>query len=214
MPLGPSIRKLIGPSLAPPIGRAYRNLFVNLDKVARALTGVLPPGAHVLDIGGGDGEPLNHLLELRDDLRVTTIDPGPQVGQWIAPRFAERVTCLPGTGIEEYLAQGRTDPDAVVIADVMHHIPVASRPAFFASLKTLWDRNPDLRIIVKDVEPGSPRALLGLWSDRYITGDRGVSLVSRRQIVALMEAAIGPLRHEETPLHQWDSPNYAIAFFR
>jgi hypothetical protein len=71
-----------------------------------------------------------------------------------------------------------------------------------------------LRIIVKDVEPGSWRALLGFWSDRYITGDLDVSLIARENLARLLEEQLGPLRREDTKLFETDPPNYAIAFFR
>lgn len=214
MSLGPAVRRVLGPRLGRHAGGWYRAIFVDLGKVAAAIADVTPHGAHLLDIGGGDGQPLNHLLALRPDLRVTTLDPGPLVGQWIEARFAAQVTRLPGTGIDEYLAAGRADPDAILIADVIHHIPETARASFLRSIRMLLERVPQLRIIVKDVEPGSWRALLGIWADRYITGDRNVSLISRDRLQRLFSEALGPLRREDTDLFTTDKPNYAIAFFR
>jgi 2-polyprenyl-3-methyl-5-hydroxy-6-metoxy-1,4-benzoquinol methylase len=214
MSLGPAVRHVLGPRLARRAGGWYRAIFVDLGKVAVAIAGVIPRGAHLLDIGGGDGQPLNYLLALRPDLRVTTLDPGPLVGQWIEARFDAQVTRLPRTGIVEYLAAGRADPDAILIADVMHHIPEAARASFLDSIEMLLKRVPQLRIIVKDVEPGSWRALLGFWADRYITGDRNVSLISRDRLERLFIEALGPLRREDTGLFKTDRPNYAIVFYR
>jgi hypothetical protein len=214
VPLGPAIRRVLGLRRARTLGRWYRAVFVDLAKEAAALASVIPPGAHLLDVGGGDGEPLNRLLALRSDIRITTIDPGPAVGLWIETRFHARVTRLPCTTLADYLAASRPDPDAVLIADVMHHIPEAARAGFLGSVRVLLERVPRLRIIVKDVEPGSWRALLGYWSDRYLSGDARVSPISRQRLVALLEELLGPLRHEETGLFEADRPNYAIAFFR
>ena len=214
MSLGPTVRRALGPRLARRAGGWYRAIFVDLGKVAAAIAGVIPRGAHLLDIGGGDGQPLNYLLALRPDLRVTTLDPGPLVGQWIEARFDAQVTRLPRTGIDEYLAAGRADPEAILIADVLHHIPEAARVSFLRSVGVLLERVPQLRIIVKDVEPGSWRALLGFWADRYVTGDRNVSLISRDRLERLFFEALGPLRREETQLFEMDRPNYAILFFR
>jgi hypothetical protein len=100
--LGAAIRRLLGARLARHAGRWYRAIFVDLAKEASALASVIPHDAHLLDIGGGDGEPLNHLLTLRPDLRVTTLDPGPVVGQWIDASFDGRVTRLPGTSLAQY----------------------------------------------------------------------------------------------------------------
>jgi hypothetical protein len=214
VPLGPAIRRLLGADHARRVGRWYRGIFVDLTKEAAALATVIPRDAHLLDVGGGDGEPLNHLLAMRRDLRVTTLDPGPVVGQWIEGRFAARVTRLPGTSLADYVATGWPHPDAILIADVLHHIPGSERRAFLHTVGELLDRAPQLRIIVKDVEPGYWRALLGYWSDRYVTGDSHVSPVSRAQLVRILEETLGPLRHEHTNLFEADRPNYAIAFFR
>ena len=214
MALGPTIRGLLGARLAPGVGRWYRAIFVDLAKVAVALAAVIPRDAHLLDIGGGDGEPLNHLLALRPDLRITTLDPAPTVGQWIEARFDGHVTRLPRTSLAEYLAGNRPDPDAILMADVLHHIPPVARPDFLNSISALLQRVPRLRIIVKDVEPGSWRALLGYWSDLYITGDSGVSLISSDDVARLFEHALGPLHRENTNLFETDRPNYAIALYR
>jgi hypothetical protein len=208
------MRRLLGPRLSRWAGRWYRAIFVDLAKMAVVLAAVIPRDAHVLDIGGGDGEPLNHLLALRHDLLITTLDPAPVVGQWIDERFASRVTRLPGTSLEDYLSRGGANPDAILIADVLHHIPKSARTRFLTSVRILLERAPRLRIIVKDVEPGSWRARLGYWSDLYITGDRQVSLISRENVAHLLEESLGPLHREDTNLFKLDKPNYAMTFHR
>jgi hypothetical protein len=212
--LGPTIRRLLGARLARRVGRWYRAIFVDLAMVAAAVAAAIPRNAHLLDIGGGDGEPLNQLLALRPDLRVTTLDPGLVVGQWIDTRFDGQVTRLPRTSLANYLETGRPDPDAILIADVMHHIPESERAGFLDSVRVLLERVPQLRIIVKDVEPGHWRALLGYWSDRYITGDKDVSPISRENLARLFQDKLGPLSRNDTGLFETDRPNYAIIFSR
>jgi hypothetical protein len=101
-----------------------------------------------------------------------------------------------------------------LIADVMHHIPKSARHKFLESVRFLLERDPGLRIIVKDVEPGHWRALLGSWSDRYVTGDQNVSLISGDDVTRLLEGVLGPLLREDTDLFKTDLPNYAIVFRR
>src|ERR1700676_4463622 len=209
MAVGPAIRRLLGPRLARRAGLYYRSLFVDLGHVAAALVGVLPRDAHLLDVGGGDGQPLNQLLALRPDLMITTLDPAPVVRKWIEGLFAGGVTRMPATTLAEYVSRGLKDPDALLIADVMHHIPQTARRGFLDSVRVLLDRKPALRIIVKDVEPGYWRSLLGYWSDRYITGDGNVSLISSHAMTSLFEEALGPLHCEETSLFKMDRPHYA-----
>jgi hypothetical protein len=214
MPIGPAIRRLMGPHLSQRAGRLYRAIYVDLAKLATALAAVIPPDARLLDVGGGDGLPINYLLALRSDLTVTTLDPAPIVGQWIEERFIGRVTILPGTSLATYVSDGHTVPDVILLSDVMHHIPQSARRSFLSAIEVLLERAPGLRIIVKDVEPGYLRALLGCWSDRYVTGDRNVSLVSKDGMTRLLVEALGPLRREDTNLFETDCPNYAIVFFR
>jgi hypothetical protein len=214
MALGPLIRRLLGPRLARRAGEHYRAIYVDLVKVAAALAAVIPLDAHLLDVGGGDGQPINHLLSVRPDLTITTLDPAPIVGQWIEARYEGQVQRLPRTSLAEFVACSNAHPDAILIADVMHHIPRSARHEFLDSIKVLLERTPELRIIVKDVEPGHWRALLGSWSDRYITGDRNVSLISRDAVTLMFEEVLGPLHREDTDLFKKDGPNYAIVFSR
>jgi hypothetical protein len=214
MALGPLIRRFLGPRLAGRAGEYYRAIYVDLAKVAAALAVVIPRDAHVLDVGGGDGQPLNHLLSVRSDLTITTLDPAPVVGQWIDPRYQAQVKRLPRTSLAEFVACPHARLDVILIADVMHHIPKSARHEFLDSVRVLLDRVPSLRIVVKDVEPGHWRALLGSWSDRYITGDQNVSLISRDDMTRLFENVLGPLHREDTDLFKKDGPNYAIVLCR
>jgi hypothetical protein len=214
MALGPAIRDILGARLARHAGRWYRSIFVDLAKQAAAIDAAIPRNAHLLDIGGGDGEPLNHLLNIRPDIRVTTIDPAPIVGQWIETRFEKRVTRMPRTSLSEYLTLGCANPDVILIADVVHHISRTARPNFMKSLGLLLQRVPRLKIVVKDVEPGHWRALLGFWSDRYITGDLSVSPISRHDLCLLFQEALGPLHRVDTNLFEADAPNYLVIFSR
>jgi hypothetical protein len=214
MALGALIRSFLGPRLARRAGGYYRAIYVDLAKVAASLAAVIPRDAHLLDIGGGDGQPLNHLLSMRPDLTITTLDPAPAVGQWIDPRYYGQVKRLPRTSLAEFVASPHAHPDAILIADVLHHIPKSSRHKFLDSVGLLLDDVPNLRVIVKDVEPGYWRAKLGFWSDRFVTGDRNVRLISRDDVTRLFEEVLGPLQREDTDLFNKDGPNYAIVFRR
>lgn len=211
---GALARRLLGDRGFHVVGRAYRALFVDLDVVVETVGAEIPHAAHVLDVGGGDGEPLDRLLSLRPDVRVTTIDVTHDVGRWIAPEHSERVVRCPGTTLSGYLASKCALPDVLMIADVVHHVPPVHRSEFLAGVAELFQRRPDLRLIVKDVEPGHWRATLGYLSDRYVTGDRAVAPIGRAALVDLVVGACGPLQWHETALFQRDPPNYALVFRR
>jgi hypothetical protein len=214
MALGSLIRGLLGPRLGRRAGENYREIYVDLTKVAAALAAVIPRGAHVLDVGGGDGQPINHLLSVRPDLTITTLDPAPMVGQWIDARYDGQVERLPGTTLAKFVACPHAHPDVILLADVMHHIPESARHKFLESVGVLLEHAPGIHIIVKDIEPGHWRALLSFLSDRYVTGDRNVSLISRDDVTRLFDRVLGRLYREDTNLFEKDSPNYAIVFRR
>jgi Methyltransferase domain len=209
---GRFIRAVLGDRHARVAGRLYRAIFVDMKKASAAIAAELPSNARVLDVGGGDGEPLNYLLELRDDVRVTTIDVAPGVGRWIHAQHLDRVTRIESTSLQAYLDSGRPLPDVLLMSDVIHHVPVAARDAFLAVVAQVLQRAPHLRIIVKDVEPGHWRATLGRLSDLYVTGDRDVQLISRSDLVEAMRRAYAGIRHRETALFTIDPPNYAVVF--
>ena len=214
MAIGPTVRRLLGPRLEPIISRQYRAIFVDLSALATAIAHWIPVNARLLDIGGGDGEALNYLLGRRPDITVTTLDTASVVGQRIASKFQKRVLRLPGTTLADYLERGAPDPHAVLLSDVMHHVVPSDRPALLHGLATLLDRIANLKVIIKDIEPGSWRASLARWTDYYITGDKGVSPIARDELVKLFTNELGPIRFDESDLYTIDSPNYAIAFYR
>lgn len=209
---GRLVRAVLGDRYSQVAGKLYRAIFVDMAKASAAIAAELPANAHVLDVGGGDGEPLNRLLELRSDIRVTTIDVARGVGRWIHARHLNRVTRIEATSLQAYLGSGRALPDVLLLSDVLHHVPVAERAAFLTVVTGVLDRAPQLRIIVKDVEPGHWRATLGRWSDLYVTGDRDVQLVSRDELISAMRSTHDGIRHRETGLFASDPPNYAVVF--
>lgn len=138
----------------------------------------IPPSAHVLDVGGGDGYVVNLLLEKRPDVRVTMTDIAPEIGSFVSLQNRSRVLFLPQTpvtAVEECF-------DVIMLADVVHHVPPEHREAFFADLSATAERCKCDRIIIKDIRPGSLRATLALWGDLYITGDRGVRQVGENDL--------------------------------
>jgi hypothetical protein len=211
---GALARRLLGDRAFRAAGRAYRAVFVDLKQEIAVIAAEIPLGAHVLDVGGGDGEPLDRLLALRPDIRVTTIDVSPRVGDWISSEHGDRVERHPATTLVDHLGSEAPLPDVLLLADVMHHVPPAQRPGFLGAVASLLKRRPGLRIVVKDVEPGHWRARLGYLSDRYVTGDANVDPVSREAMVRMFVTACGPLRWREAPLRELDPPNYVLVLER
>lgn len=181
--------------------RLYRSAFVNIEATAAVIAGQIPRGAHVLDVGGGDGTMIDAVLRLRPDVTATMIDLSPSIGRFLSGSVCDRVTLLPGVALAGYLGY---PADVVLLSDVLHHVPREQRADFLAEAEALV--RPGGCMIVKDVEPGGMCAWLGLMADRYISGDRHVSLVAACDLIGMVEGV--------PRIALLQSANYAIAFVR
>lgn len=198
---GQIARAILGPAFEP-VGRAYRRFFVDMPKIADWMAARLPSNANVLDVGGGDGFVVDLLLSRKPYIRVTMTDIASEIGSFITPANRCRVTILSRTRASE--VQGNFD--AITLADVIHHVPLAIREAFFADIANAAEKTGVKTILIKDVHPSGVRAKLGLWADRYITGDKAVVLAREGDI------KIPGFRRAETAMP--DFPNYCIRFER
>jgi hypothetical protein len=185
MSLGKLVRRILGKNF-PVVGNFYRSLFVDVNKVADFIAAQLPPGARCLDLGSGDGIIVNAVLKRRPDIHVIMTDLADTVGGSIETSLLQRVDIYTKTAAINCAGKGYLF-DAVIITDVLHHIPVYERQSFWADLKTVCDDCQCRLIVIKDVEPGGLRGVLSLLSDRYVTGDRHVKLIAS-------EAMMGELR--------------------
>jgi 2-polyprenyl-6-hydroxyphenyl methylase/3-demethylubiquinone-9 3-methyltransferase len=207
---GQLARRVLGPRLFPALGRAYRSIFVSLEKVAASLP-ELAPESELLEVGGGDGAMISAVLRRFPTLQATVIDLAPQVGGFLEPSLRTRVRVRPATSIADYRTTMERAPDTILVADVIHHVPPKNRARFFADLHELVGDHPTT-IVVKDIEPGHPIAWLSEVADKYISGDRGVVAASRDEMTRLIRDAFGAVRVWETNLYRSNPPNYALVF--
>jgi 2-polyprenyl-6-hydroxyphenyl methylase/3-demethylubiquinone-9 3-methyltransferase len=196
---GRFVRTILGPAF-PLAGGAYRRLFVDMARVVDAMLPHVPNGAHVLDIGGGDGFVINILLNRRPDVTVTMTDLAADIGGFISTQNRARVRLLPETDLTDVAGQF----DLATLFDVIHHVPVAARSGFLASVAATAERAGVSRILIKDIRPGGLRAKLAELGDIHITGDRSVSL--------LAEDAITLPGFTPTSRTMPDFPNYLLVF--
>ena len=170
----------------------------------------LPQGARVLDVGAGDGAVAGFLLAKRPDLRFTLIDLAAEVGAFLSEAAAAKTEIRPATAISKITAEGGRY-DAIIIADVVHHVPVETRASFFADLAACRSSAGAVRLLVKDIQPGSLRAWLAKVADWYVTGDRNVRLLAMSELVADLRSAFGDtIEQVETSVP--DPPNYLVVF--
>jgi len=205
--LGALARALLGKKFHS-FARYYRAVFVDLDAVASVLSEALPHGALVLDVGGGDGAPLNHLLTERPDLEIAMLDVASSVGGAIETRYEAQVSRFPQTALRDYSGPR---PDAVLVMDVVHHVPEHDRALFFRDLSVFVRANHVATLVIKDVAPGHVRSVMGWFADRYVSGDKNVRLVSPDSLkLHLSEAFEGKCTITDTALRGLDPPNYCL----
>jgi 2-polyprenyl-3-methyl-5-hydroxy-6-metoxy-1,4-benzoquinol methylase len=210
MKIGPAFRRLLPARLERTVAGLYRAVFVDLRRVARTLAPHLPTNARVLDVGGGDGELLNTLFALRPDLHVTMVDVSASVGKFVQPQHHAKIKLLPRTFIENHLADSAGRYDAAVVSDVLHHIPVSLRASFLANVQKAL--GPQGRLFVKDIEPGHAISKLSLFSDKYVSGDKQVALISRDELTRLATSILPSHTSTELGLLAQNSPNYLVRF--
>jgi 2-polyprenyl-3-methyl-5-hydroxy-6-metoxy-1,4-benzoquinol methylase len=190
------------------VARLYRAAFVDLRAVAAVVSDAIPSRATVLDVGGGDGAPLNYILARRPDVHIVMIDIAESIGGAIEERYVPQVDRFPQTPIEAYRGPR---PDVALIMDVVHHIPEPQRQGFFRALASLAGPHGVRRLIVKEVDTGHLRSLLGLLADRYISGDKNVRLMPERTLMKRLRDALGKeWTVAETRLREIDAPNYCV----
>lgn len=207
MSIGKLARKVLGSNFST-LARFYRSIFVDLEKVAHVLSEEISQGSHVLDIGGGDGDLLNELFLIREDLHVTMIDIKADIGRNLYESNQRFVTIRKNTSIDDFKALKHT-VDFILVSDVLHHIPAQFRPEFFNSLFALVEQN-SATLLIKDVEPKYFIATLGYLCDKYVSGDKNVELISRDALRKQAKDICPSLETSETALFKLDQPNYLL----
>ena len=168
MAIGPFIRRLFGP-YERQISEAYRSIYVNIDNLVARMRAWKPSASRILEVGCGEGAVTERLAVAYPDARITAIDITPRVGR-LYDGSRDKVRFMQTT-VQEIAA---TDPgqfDFVVLADVLHHVPMELREGLLDAVrKTLA---PGGVLVFKDWERNStPIHWLGYLSDRWLTGDR------------------------------------------
>lgn len=179
---GALVRRVLPERVERAVADAYRDAFVDLDDLARTI-GSLGRFETAVEVGCGEGA-LASRLTRTTDATILGID--------IAPNPGRNYAGAPGRvefrqqRVEDLVAEGAA-ADLVVLSDVIHHVPDADRADFVRSCVALVA--PGGLLVVKEWERRSNAFhALAYGSDRYVSGDRGVSFLSRDELVGLLTA--------------------------
>ena len=181
MSIGPKVRRMLGPIEAP-VSSAYRSMFINIGELGKAIDAV-PFGRRVLEVGVGDGMIASQIIERRPDVSVLGIDLAKNPGS-LFEGDRSRVE-FRTISTSDLLAERAVPFDAIVIADVLHHVPPSMRKALLNDVANLL--SDDGVLLVKEtVVVRSPGYWMGRFSDRWITGDRNVSFLREADLKRLI----------------------------
>lgn len=182
MTLGALVRRFLPARAERLVADAYRDAFVDLDDLARSI-GSLERFESIIEVGCGEGA-LAHRIVRTSDALYTGIDIAPNPGRAYGGPPA-RAT-FRTQRVEDLATEGAL-ADLVVLSDVVHHVPTGERIEFLRNCLRLV--RPGGIIAVKEWERRRNLAhAFAFISDRYVSGDTGVSFLSRDELVSLLTA--------------------------
>lgn len=187
MSLGRFIRGLFGP-YERQITAAYRSIYVDIDAYVDGISKWVPSARNILEVGCGEGAVTERLARAYPDATITGIDIDPAAGRLYGGP-TDRVRFRACT-IEEFAASEPAQFDLIVLADVLHHVPVTLRRPLLDTTRALLA--PGGQLAFKEWERTfTPIHWLGYLSDRWITGDR-ISYMKHGEIVGRLRDSFGP----------------------
>lgn len=169
------------------ISDVYRSIFIDIDQFVDQLVGWAPGARRILEVGCGEGAVTERLVAAFPDAQVTAIDIMPRLGRlYEGPE--ERVRFIEIT-VQAFAAREPGSFDLIVLADVLHHVPLDIRDELMAAIRTLMA--PGGRFAMKEWERNyTPIYWLGYLSDRWLTGDR-IRYLTRDEGKRQIDAAFG-----------------------
>lgn len=183
MPIGPTVRRMLGPldSLA---ASAYRRAFFSIDAFVDEVASATPAPQAILEVGAGEGAVAEGVLARNPEARYLGIDIAGVPGRLFSGDRSRASFRL--LDVQSLPADDRYD--LVLLVDVLHHVRPAHRVAVVQH--ALGHVAPAGMMIVKEWERRKNLAFAaGYFSDRIISGDRGVSFMSGDELLALLHSA-------------------------
>jgi 2-polyprenyl-3-methyl-5-hydroxy-6-metoxy-1,4-benzoquinol methylase len=182
------------------ISDVYRSIFIDIDDFVLHVANWVPEAKRILEVGCGEGAIAERLVAAYPDAEVTGIDIIAGPGRlYSGPEGAVRFLETTVQGLAE------VEPgtyDLVILADVLHHVPLSVRAELMAAIRVLMA--PGAKFVMKEWERNyTPIYWLSYLSDRWITGDR-IRYLTRDEGRSQIEAAFGPTPHiDEVRIAPW-----------
>jgi 2-polyprenyl-6-hydroxyphenyl methylase/3-demethylubiquinone-9 3-methyltransferase len=207
MSVGKVARKVLGP-FAGSVAEFYRNLFIDLDDLARTVASLAPEAKRVAEIGAGFGDAANALLPYLPHAVFYGVDMAhPSPGSlYTRPNKA----VFTQQSSSELLAEQGSTFDLVLIVDVVHHVSQEHRAGLLRDAMDLTA--PGGLLVVKDwTRDRTPIHALTYFSDRYLSSDKGVHFETYEALRTLIAPGDGWTLACETRIPPWRN-NLLLAY--
>jgi 2-polyprenyl-6-hydroxyphenyl methylase/3-demethylubiquinone-9 3-methyltransferase len=166
MSIGPLVRRSFGP-YEHAISEAWRRMFIDLDAFVDQIAR-WSDASRILEIGCGEGAVTERLVRAFPRAHILAIDVAPNVGRLFRGN-ASRVEFRRAFA-EDVVAEQPAAFDLVILADVIHHVPLRLRRSLLDSARRAL--SPGGRMVFKDwVRHFTPAHAACYLADRYLTGD-------------------------------------------
>jgi 2-polyprenyl-6-hydroxyphenyl methylase/3-demethylubiquinone-9 3-methyltransferase len=166
----------------------YRRFFVDLDEFAELIHAWVPRAHRILEVGCGEGAMTERIVKTYPGASITAIDISPKVGR-LFRGDASAVTFCQET-VESVASREPASFDLVVLADVMHHVPIEARGSLLLAINQ--SLAPGGSLLFKEwVVSASPVHWACYFTCRYLTGDN-VAYYTARGITTMLTGLFGP----------------------
>ena len=167
MSIGRAVRSRLGRFEAP-VSDFYRSRFIDLDSCARFLAATVEAES-ILEVGCGDGQMAEKLVDRFPTATYSGIDVAPDVGRLYRGDPAR--ASFMSIDSRAFRASTSVRYDLVLLVDVLHHVPGPGRSDLLDDVRDLTV--PGGHYVLKDWVRSHSVAHLAAWmSDRLLTGDR------------------------------------------
>lgn len=185
--IGPLIRRLFGP-YEHGVAEVYRRIFVNLDDLSDLMCAWVPQAQRILEVGCGEGAMTERIVQSYPAASISAIDITPRIGRLYRGPVSTVNFCQ--ETVEQAARRSPASFDLVILADVMHHVPLDARKSMLSAIRHAMAPNGNL--IFKDwLVSATPIHWLCEACERYLTGD-DVSYFTREGLNALVTSTFGP----------------------
>ncbi|MGA3402674.1 MAG: class I SAM-dependent methyltransferase [Acetobacteraceae bacterium] len=182
------------------ISDGYRALYLDIGDLAERVHQWRPVARKILEVGCGEGAVTEQLHATYPTAEITSIDITPRLGRlYRGSRDGVRfIQCH----VQEIAATEPGQYDLVVLCDVLHHVPAASRQELLDAIRITMASGGVF--IFKDWERNAtPIHWLCHASDRWLTGDR-ISYMTRAEMRETLVRSFGePALVAEASVARW-----------